>query len=242
MSVEGGPDIVTNGLVLYLDAANNRSIVSGSTTWFDLSRNGNTGSLINGPTYSSANGGGIVLDATDDWISIVPNSSLKVDGGDFTIFSVHRIGTVMDNYGNFFYQGSDDNFQGGGIANKSIFFQRYQNDSVELDFYGNGVRVNFGTNSFAANTLVFIAVSFKKTALTSVFFRNGVFSSTQTHTGSPSFTTLSAVQIGKRYINGYFFSTKDLAGTNYITMLYNRSLTNSEILKNYNATKGRYGL
>ena len=69
MSVEGGPDIVTNGLVLYLDAANNRSIVSGSTTWFDLSRNGNTGSLINGPTYSSANGGSIVFDGANDYVA-----------------------------------------------------------------------------------------------------------------------------------------------------------------------------
>jgi hypothetical protein len=242
MAYQNGPKIVADGLVLCLDAGNPKSYTGSGTTWTDLSRNGNNGTLTNGPVFNTGDKGGIVLDAADDWISISPSSSLKVDGGDFTIFSVHKIGTVMDNWGNFFYQGSDDGFQGGAATNKSIFFQRYQNDSVELDFYGNGVRVNFGTNSFAANTLVFIAVSFKKTALTSVFFRNGVFSSTQTHTGSPSFTTLSAVQIGKRYINGYFFSTKDLSGTNYITLLYNRSLSNLEILQNYNATKGRFKL
>lgn len=239
MSYHNGPKIVSEGLVLYLDAANSKSYSGTGTTWTDLSGNSNNATLVNGPTYSSLNGGGIVLDATDDFISITPSASLKVDAGNFTILSVHKIGTAFDTYGQFFYQSGDGS---GAATNKSIFFQRNGANTINLDFYGNGSSFNFGTNSFAANTLVFIAVSFNKVALTSIYFRNGVFSSAQTHTGSPSFTNLSSVQIGKRYDTTAGFSAKDLDGTNYITMLYNKNLTNTEILQNYNALRGRFGL
>lgn len=239
MSYHNGPKIVSEGLVLYLDAANSKSYSGTGTTWTDLSGNSNNATLVNGPTYSSLNGGGIVLDAIDDFISITPSASLKVDAGNFTILSVHKIGTAFDTYGQFFYQSGDGS---GAATNKSIFFQRNGANTINLDFYGNGSSFNFGINSFAANTLVFIAVSFNKAALTSVYFRNGVFSSVQTHTGSPSFTNLSSVQIGKRYDTTAGFSAKDLDGTNYITMLYNRDLNNTEILQNYNALRGRFGL
>lgn len=59
------PKIVTNGLVLHLDAGQQNSYDSG-TTWRDLSGGGNNGTLTNGPTYNSSNGGFIVFDGTDD--------------------------------------------------------------------------------------------------------------------------------------------------------------------------------
>jgi hypothetical protein len=62
------PKIVTDGLVLYLDAANTRSYPGTGTTWSDLSRGGNNGSLINGPTFNSANGGSIVFDGSNDYV------------------------------------------------------------------------------------------------------------------------------------------------------------------------------
>ena len=67
MASLGGPNIITNGLVLALDAANTKSYVSGSTVWRDLSGNNNSGSLTNGPTFNSANGGSIVFDGVDDY-------------------------------------------------------------------------------------------------------------------------------------------------------------------------------
>ena len=74
------PPIVTNGLVLYLDAANRQSYVSGSTTWFDATANGLSGSLVNGPTFNSANGGSIVFDGVDDFVSTNNSSSLTQAG------------------------------------------------------------------------------------------------------------------------------------------------------------------
>jgi hypothetical protein len=83
------PAIVTNGLILNFDAGFNPSITSLPTNivgggynsytpiWYDLGSGGNNGSLINGPTFSSADGGSIVFDGVDDYTSITlsPNSS-----------------------------------------------------------------------------------------------------------------------------------------------------------------------
>ena len=69
MSAYSGPEIANDGLVLALDAANPRSYPGSGTTWTDLSGNGNNGTLVNVPTYSNANGGSIVFDGVDDYVS-----------------------------------------------------------------------------------------------------------------------------------------------------------------------------
>ena len=76
MAFSYSPKIVTDGLVLYLDAANNRSYPGSGTTWTDLSRGGNNGTLTNGPTFNGANGGSIVFDGTNDFIDCGNASNL----------------------------------------------------------------------------------------------------------------------------------------------------------------------
>ena len=70
MAFSFSPRIVTDGLVLYLDAANQRSYPGSGTTWSDISRGGNNGTLVNGPTFDPGNGGSIVFDGVDDYVSI----------------------------------------------------------------------------------------------------------------------------------------------------------------------------
>jgi len=67
MSIKDGPKIVTDGLILALDAGNRFSYPGSGTTWSDLSGNGYNGTLINGPTFSN---GAIVFDGTDDYVLI----------------------------------------------------------------------------------------------------------------------------------------------------------------------------
>ena len=67
-TLNGGPGIITDGLVLYVDAANSYSYVSGSTVWNDLSRTTTSGSLINGPTFNTRSGGNIVFDGINDYV------------------------------------------------------------------------------------------------------------------------------------------------------------------------------
>ena len=64
------PAIVTNGLVLNLDAAFTPSYPTTATTWYDLSSSVNNGTLTNGPTFSSVNGGSIVFDGANDYVAI----------------------------------------------------------------------------------------------------------------------------------------------------------------------------
>lgn len=77
MGINYSPKIVTDGLVLCLDAANPLSYPGSGNTWTDLSGNGNNGTLINGPTYSNNNKGNIVFDGTNDYISIPHNPTIK---------------------------------------------------------------------------------------------------------------------------------------------------------------------
>ncbi len=62
-------NIVTDGLIFNVDCSQKSSYPGSGTTWYDLSGNGNDGTLINGPTFSSANGGSIVLDGVNDIVN-----------------------------------------------------------------------------------------------------------------------------------------------------------------------------
>ena len=78
------PSIVTNGLVLCLDAGNQLSYPGTGTTWNDLSRNGNDGTLTNGPVFNS--GGSMVFDGVNDYIAISDSlQQLQFSTGAFTL-------------------------------------------------------------------------------------------------------------------------------------------------------------
>ena len=61
-------NVVTDGLVLYLDAGNDSSYLGSGTNWFDLSGNGNNGTLVNGVGFSAEEGGSLIFDGSDDFI------------------------------------------------------------------------------------------------------------------------------------------------------------------------------
>lgn len=74
MSRRNGPSAVTNGLVFCLDAANYQSYVSGSLIWYDVSGNNTTGSIENGPTFSTNNNGYLVFDSSNDHVNFNVNN------------------------------------------------------------------------------------------------------------------------------------------------------------------------
>jgi len=69
MATRYSPKIITDGAVLYLDAANKNSYKGTGTTWKDLNGNRNNGTLTNGPTFSSTGNGAIAFDGTDDYVN-----------------------------------------------------------------------------------------------------------------------------------------------------------------------------
>ncbi len=76
MAGSSGPDLITNGLVLALDAADKNSYLGSGTSWYDLSGNGNTGALTNSPTFNSSNGGSIAFDGTNQCVVVNSNASI----------------------------------------------------------------------------------------------------------------------------------------------------------------------
>ena len=223
MAINVRPNIVTNGLVLNLDAANTKSYPRSGTSWRDLSGLGNNGTLTNGPTFNSANGGSIVFDGVDDYIATNYNAQL----GDFTAIAWFRssnpiVGKGYDrilekNYSLGFWMGRYNNVAnqwGGGILN-----------TTSPTF---GIFITLADNNWH-----FLAL--RRLGSTHTIYGDGI-SNTNTTTCSTSLLSNTALTIGTDYSNGY------LNGNIATAQIYNRALSPSEVLQNYNATKTRFGL
>ena len=94
MAVKGGPNTVTSGLVLELDAGNIKSYQSGSTTWFDKSGNTVNGTLVNGPTFDTGSGGSIKFDGINDWVTLPTSSVVAFGTGSFTVNMWYNLSSV----------------------------------------------------------------------------------------------------------------------------------------------------
>jgi len=91
MGLIHSPSIVSDGLVLALDAQNSRSYGGSGTTWTDIAYRGNNGTLTNGPTFepggpfAGSTGGSVYFDGTGDYLSVANSSSFAFGAGDFTV-------------------------------------------------------------------------------------------------------------------------------------------------------------
>ena len=225
MAFHYSPKIVTDGLVLYLDAANTKSYVSGSTVWNDISRGGNNGTLLNGPTFNSANGGSIVLDGADDYIRVSQN----INPSNITL--------------EFFYKASISSSYEYLISNArdccgtyNGYELRINNGIPQFQIWNSTNAVVNGT-SILVNQIYHIAATYDGSQLK--MYQNGVLTSTTNSTlgiGTPPSYNLA---VGGMGLNPVLYN---LTGNIYIGRVYNRSLSASEVLQNYNATKSRYGL
>jgi hypothetical protein len=232
MSFNYSPKIATNGLVLCLDAANTKSYVSGSTVWTDLSRSGNNGTLTNGPTFSSANGGSIVFDGVDDTI---PLNTATAFGSSSNL----TIG-IWVNYTNFITSSLGRAVFRASNLSENVGFSIYQaTDSPynRVKCYVNlagGLNVLNSTSQLNTNQWYFITMTYNSSVLN--LYINGLLDASSPGSGGivwPSPTRTP--QFGEMF--GSYF-----AGRIAQTSIYNRALTTTEILQNYNSTKGRYGL
>lgn len=233
MAFSYSPKIVTDGLVLYLDAANPYSYVSGSTVWNDISRTMTSGSLINGPTFSSANNGSIVFDGSNDYVDL-GNSPIITTFTQLTINSWVRPTSLpaSSNQGRVIIRG-DDSYRlywyfDGSVGNKLYFY------STDIGEPTLATSVSYLTSNFSINTWYNINATYDG-SLTNLFV-NGVLVATATGK-SGTITGTNNMNLGRSNGNEYF-----LQGNMPLIQLYNRALSAQEILQNYNATKGRFGL
>ncbi len=240
-TLNGGPgNIVTNGLVLYLDAANYLSYTSGSTVWRDLSSSNNSGSLINGPTFNTGSAGSIVFDGTNDYCifgsSIIPTTS------NWTYSSFFNLNTLVTGsvlYGQYIAAGGNGRF----LIRLSDDVNNINKFSLFLGSGGSYSNAFLYTNITASiNTTYNLTIVRENQTFN--FYINGVY-----NTGSTVNFTASLLQttpiIGGRTNSGTNPTPVDVDFLNsriFNTQIYNRALSPSEILQNYNATKARFGL
>ena len=230
MAFNFSPKIVTNGLVLYLDAANTRSYSGSGTAWNDLTVNGNNGVLTNGPTFNSSNGGSIVFDGSNDFV-LCPNQTYLANITQFTMSawmkrnlsnSIVIIGQIQSitndiafelfNDGRAYFEVGNGSNSYGYVSNNSTNWQQLTmvfdggatTNENRLKGYINGVLV----------TLTFI----------------GTIPAT---TG----TINTNLNIGA-YIPSSYYSNGNISQVS----IYNRALTAQEVLQNFNATKNRYNI
>jgi hypothetical protein len=241
MAFYRGPRIVTNGLVLALDAANTKSYVSGSTTWRDLSGNNNSGSLINGPTFSSANGGSIVFDGVDDYVNCGSGSLINITGSELTLNAwVYRT-ALNSNGGNY-----------RRIIEKAATYPALQYSFVTtptgysagegrllLDLYINSTIPTsaVGTTQLQLNTWYYVTATYDGSFRR--LYVNGILDGQLATTGSIT-STISNLVIGD-YLPGPG-TTYAWAGRISNTSVHNRALSASEVAQNYNALKSRFNL
>ncbi len=212
--------IVLNGLVLNVDAAKADSYPKTGTTWRDISTGGsNNGTLTNGPMFDSNNKGSIVFDGTNDIVNFGPFSLLT--GSNFSL--------------SFWVKLNVNNTVQVPIAKDSHFSIAFFNNQVS---YADGSNWNYSAfgnySTFSVDTWYNIVAVRNGTNVT--LYSNSASIASLTFGGSVT-GNANNFYLGAYAGNAYFFK-----GNISSMLIYNKSLTSTEVTQNYNALKGRYGL
>jgi len=216
--------IVTNGLVLNLDAGFIPSYPTNGTTWYDLSYGGNNGTLTNGPTYNTLDGGSIVFDGVDDYATAGNFFTYQT----FTINLWVKPGSSQTTYADII----DNNHTGA----QNWVCQQNENDLNQYQFgvFGSSFQNSLtGTFTLTSNIWVNLTFTFDgdkvRGYINGSLFGTGASLGTTIHYAAPTFN-IGRWNSGGRNWNGQYG----------MISVYNRQLTSQEILQNYNAQVSRF--
>ena len=219
----GASQIVQSGLQLYLDAGNADSYPGSGTVWTDLSVNGRNGTLTNGPTYSSADGGSIVFDGSNDYVQCT--GSLTVTAATFVAW-IKRNGN-QDAYDGILFS------RGTSVTGMNF----YTSNQLGYHWNGNVNTYNWSSGLTVPNlTWCMIAVSVTSTSATAYLCQTGG-TTTATNTVSHGSSLLDDIKLAlddaaARYFNG------NIA----IAQLYNTALSAADISQNFAVDRARFGV
>jgi hypothetical protein len=231
MASLGGPNIITNGLVLQLDAANAKSYPGSGTVWRDLSGNNNSGSLVNGPTFNSANGGSLTFASGRNVTTALSNISLS---------SATFISWIYPTQTQSQYTGIIFNRIGNGASTAAATgLNLYVNNSVGYHWGDTVATYNWNSGLLVPNNVwSMIAVSIiSTTAIAYLCQSTGITTATNT----TSHGALSGLNFFIACDPSYT-TTRVFIGNIATSQIYNRALSSDEILQNFNATKARFNL
>lgn len=264
--------IVTDGLVFNLDAGFTPSYPKNGTTWYDVSTNTNNGTLTNGPTFSSDDGGSVLFDGVDDYVSL-PNltyptntsttieivqkfnnnlltpstnqinfvlSGIKtgsVDAGNFlTLSNVNSVPAIIFK-SRILWSTSQNLYSyqvyyqiiGNGMNNYPVIVQSFYNEDATL----NSQTINYPQITSGLFYYTWSITNSDLGTRSTSHYLNGNKISVITDVQSQDFNffNLNSLRLG-------YQSNSNI----YICRIYNRPLSATEVLQNYNAQKGRFGL
>ena len=207
-----GPNIVMDGLVFGVDAANSQSYSGSGTAWNDISGNENNGTLYSSPTFSNDNGGKFNFETAD-----------YVDCG----FVLNQTAYTKSAW--FRPESATENIISG--PSNHAFWMNGTDDTLRAGHQGTWDRVSHTVSGNMLNQWWNGAVTWNNSTGW-VLYLNGVQVDTNSNTADPGGTTRVYVA---RYGSGNWFDG-DIAEV----LIYDRSITAAEVLQNYQALKERY--
>ena len=219
MALAHSPKIVTDRLVLSLDAANTKSYPGSGTTVNNLASSNHTATFVGNTTTSSDNNGVFVLDGAGDYMTVI--------GTPVSAAYTKMIWFRLDNGA----QSSNNNLMSSPTGGHILWVPT-----------GNTLRAAHTDTSFSLLTSsvtcqeqrwYHAAVTFNTTDGW-VLYQDGKVVDTDS-------TTSARPGDGSTTIGSYG-TGNNITGRLACPMIYNRALTHTEVLQNYNALKGRFGL
>lgn len=245
MPASNGPNIVTDGLILCLDAGNRESYQGNGPTWANLISDLISGSLVSSPTWSQSNLGFFSFNGTNQRIELTTSPILQFTNTQaYTIsawvnWSVSSTSVIdaIYNYGiatsNFrgYYLSLDDS---GAVGTNCVFFDYYDGTNFK------GVQTPNNSVTKGAWTNVVATCDTSNTSAGMRIYINGTSAATTTRVGagtpaSIDYSGLTA-NVGSRQNSNYF------TGNIALFSVYNRALSVSEVSQNFNALRSRYGV
>jgi hypothetical protein len=208
--------------------------------WADLAGNANHGELVNGPTYNSSNGGSLVFDGVDDFVTLGDVSELNFPDGIFSVsawVTIPSSWTAGSEFPNLVSKGAS---AGWDTAGWSMYIFRNRGT-------GTGYAIGIGTRTgstpqigpeatnLPTNIPIHATIALGGNGMQRRVYINGVNIASALHTINPESNSTS-VLIGRGPGSQYF------PGQVYTTHVYNRELTAQEVLQNFNATRSRFGV
>jgi hypothetical protein len=231
MATAYSPKIVTDGLVLCLDAADRKSYPGTGTAWYDRSGNGHNATLNNGPTFNSANGGSIDFDGSNDYATItyviIANPTSLTVGGWF-----NRNGDGAG-YETALHHSTDNS-----IGNSSYWFGLQTDTNKIVGTIGareSGIGWAAGLTDVVANVGVWHHVITTWDGTNVRTYVDGVLKKTYALSSYTNLTT--PTRVGASADGSGYVMNASIAN---VFISKNKSFTAEEVLQNYNATKGRF--
>ena len=237
MGISYNPHTVTDGLVLALDAANTKSYPGSGTAWTDLSGRGNTGTLQGSPTYNSSNRASFTLNGSNQYATITGYKGITGTAARTSIIWFKT--NVLNASYRLLGWGTVSIGAKWNISLESTTYRA----RVELAG-GAAVTCNSGTQNVADTNWHMVAATAPANGTANdikIYIDGNLITDVTILSGATSINTASNIDVsfGASLVDGV---PGYLNGHIAVAQIYNRALTAAEILKNFNALRGRYGI